>query len=173
MSEAVCEVTRAFEEYMEFTEEKLCGRCIPCMTAAPMIIDTLERLRRGEATMVDVSQLESICTQVMTVALCKHGQKAAAALSQAVRDHREVFQSHAEEHRCPERSCEGLLNYTVNPERCTQCDKCREVCPAGAIFGEPYIAYRTDNQPYIIVGEKCTRCGECLKVCADNAIEVV
>ncbi|MEW6181777.1 MAG: NADH-ubiquinone oxidoreductase-F iron-sulfur binding region domain-containing protein [Bacillota bacterium] len=173
MSDAVCEVTRAFEEYTEFTEEKLCGRCIPCMTAAPMIIDTLERLRRGEATTDDISQLESICSQVMIVALCKHGQKAVANLSQSVKNHREVFQSHAEKHHCPEGSCEGLLIYQVNPERCTQCDKCREVCPEGAIFGEPYIAYRTDNLPYIIVGEKCSHCGECAKVCADGAIEVV
>lgn len=173
MSEAVCEVTKALEEYREFTEDKLCGRCLPCSTAAPLILDTLERLRRGEATAADVNQLESICNQVVVVALCKHGQKAAASISQAVKDHREVFRRHAEEHRCPERSCKEILQYRVNPDRCTQCDKCREVCPAAAVVGDPYIPYRTDNRPYVIIKEKCTRCGECLAVCEDEAIEVV
>jgi len=173
MSETLCEVTKAFEAYREFTEEKLCGRCIPCMTAAPIIMDTLERLRRGGATMAEIDQLATICTQVMIVALCKHGQKAVTNLSRAVRDHREVFRYHAEEIRCPERSCQGVLQYRVDPERCTQCDKCREVCAAGAILGDPYIPYRTDNEPYLIIKEKCTRCGECLAVCTDEAIEVV
>jgi NADP-reducing hydrogenase subunit HndC len=143
------------------------------MTAAPIIIDTLERLRRGDATMAEIDQLESICTQVMIVALCKHGQKAATNLSRAVKDHREAFRRHAEDKLCPEGSCQGVLRYRVNPERCTQCDKCRAVCAAGAILGDPYIPYRTDIEPYLIIMEKCTRCGECLAVCSDEAIEVV
>ncbi|MDI6631556.1 MAG: NADH-ubiquinone oxidoreductase-F iron-sulfur binding region domain-containing protein [Thermoanaerobacteraceae bacterium] len=173
MSEALCAVTRAYQEYMEFTEEQLCGRCIPCMAAAPMIIDVLERLRRGDATAADVDQLERICAEVYVTALCKHGQKAVANLSQAVKDYREAFSLHAEAKRCPERSCTEILRYQINPERCTQCDRCREVCPAGAVVGEPYVPYRADNYPYVIIQEKCTRCSACLEVCADKAIEVV
>lgn len=173
MSKAVCAVTKAYEDYQKFTEEQLCGRCIPCMAAAPLIIETLERLRRGEAAEADVDQLEKICTEVFITALCKHGQKAVANLSQAVKDYREVFRLHAEARCCPEQSCKGILRYQVDPERCTQCDKCREICPAGAVVGEPCIPYRTDNYPYVIIQEKCTRCGACLEVCADKAIEVV
>ena len=121
----------------------------------------------------DIDQLEKICAEVFVTALCKHGQRAVANLSQAVRDYREVFRLHAEAGRCPERSCKGILRYQVDPERCTQCGKCQEVCPAGAVIGEPYIAYRTDNHPYTILQEKCTRCGVCLEVCPEKAIEVV
>mgnify|MGYP000704712750 CR=1 FL=1 len=173
MSEAVCAVTTAYEQYMEFTAEKLCGRCIPCPAAAPLIIDTLQRLRQGGATVADISELENMCQKVFVTALCKNGQKAVANLLEAVKKHRENFDTHAVEKRCPERSCRELLRYRVNPDRCTLCGKCKEVCPVGAIVGEPYVAYRTDNQPYEIIEGKCTRCGLCLEVCTDEAIEVV
>ncbi|MEW6446647.1 MAG: NADH-ubiquinone oxidoreductase-F iron-sulfur binding region domain-containing protein [Bacillota bacterium] len=173
MSGAVCAVTKAYQDYMTFTEEQLCGKCIPCMTAAPMIIDALERLRRGEATIEDVNQLKKICAEVFVTALCKYGQKAVGSLAQVLEEHQESFRVHIEANRCPERSCREMLRYRVNPDRCTQCDKCREVCPAEAVVGNPYIPYRADNQPYEIIQEKCTRCGACIDVCADQAIEVV
>lgn len=173
MSEAVCAVTKAYHDYMAFTEEQLCGKCIPCMTAAPMIIDVLERLRRGEATPEDVNQLKNICAEVFVTALCKYGQKAVANLTQLLQEHRESFRLHIEAKRCPEQSCQEMLRYRVDPDRCTQCDKCREVCPEGAIVGDPYVPYRADNRPYQIISEKCTRCGACFGVCADKAIELV
>jgi len=173
MNEAVCAVTKAYEDYVAFTEEQLCGKCIPCMNAAPLILDVLARLRRGEATADDVDQLKKICAEVFVTALCKNGQKAVAALTRLLQEHQESFRLHAEAKRCPERSCGGMLRYHINPDRCTQCDRCREVCPEGAIVGDPYLPYRTDNRPYEIILEKCTRCGACLDVCADKAIELL
>lgn len=173
MSEAVCAITQAYRDYIEFTEEQLCGKCLPCMTAAPLIIDVLVRLQRGEATADDVDQLEKICAEVFVTALCKNGQKAVAALAQSLQEHRESFRLHAEAKRCSERFCQGMLRYQTNPDRCTQCDRCREVCSEGAIVGDPFVPYRTDNRPYEIIQEKCTRCGACLDVCADKAVELL
>lgn len=172
MTSATCAVTQAYEEYLSFTEERLCGRCLPCLTAAPLIIDIFRRLRQGGATPADVDQLEKICTEVFITALCKHGQKAVEKISRAIGDYRAVFETHARDKRCPEHSCEKLLQYTVNPGRCTGCGKCRDICPAGAIIGQTFIPFRTDNHPYVIIGSRCTRCGLCLTVCEEKAIEV-
>lgn len=173
MSEPVCPVTQTYEEYLVFTEERLCGRCLPCLTAAPLILDIFRRLREGTAVVADIEQLEKICAEVFVTALCKYGQKAVAKVSQAVRENRVAFETHVREKCCPERSCEKLLRYTINPTRCTGCGKCKDVCPEGAIFGETAVPFRADNRPYVIIGAKCTRCGACVAVCEEKAIEVV
>lgn len=49
------------------------------------------------------------------------------------------------------------------PRVCSQCGKCMEVCPEGAIF-------RRDDGAYIVLTEKCTNCGECIPVCKPGVI---
>jgi Fe-S-cluster-containing hydrogenase component 2 len=49
------------------------------------------------------------------------------------------------------------------PRVCTQCGKCLEVCPEGAI-------YRREDGAYIVLTEKCTNCGECIPVCRPGVI---
>jgi carbon-monoxide dehydrogenase iron sulfur subunit len=44
------------------------------------------------------------------------------------------------------------------PYVCTQCGKCAEVCPEGAIS-------RVDSGAYIVDRKKCNNCGECVAVC--------
>jgi ferredoxin len=44
------------------------------------------------------------------------------------------------------------------PYVCTQCGKCEEVCPEGAIS-------RAASGAYIVEKEKCTNCGECVSAC--------
>ena len=49
------------------------------------------------------------------------------------------------------------------PRVCSQCGKCAEVCPEGAI-------YRRDDGAYIVIKEKCTNCGVCIPVCRPGVI---
>ncbi len=44
------------------------------------------------------------------------------------------------------------------PHVCTQCGKCEEVCPEGAID-------QADSGAYIVDQGKCNNCGECVGVC--------
>jgi ferredoxin len=49
------------------------------------------------------------------------------------------------------------------PRVCTQCGKCMEVCPEGAI-------YRREDGAYIVIKEKCTNCGDCIPACIPGVI---
>ena len=52
----------------------------------------------------------------------------------------------------------------VNPKKCTACETCLDVCPAGAIHMENWIA--------IVSPELCVDCGACIDVCPSKAIEL-
>ena len=46
---------------------------------------------------------------------------------------------------------------------CTQCERCAEVCPMGAIE-------RDKDYKFFIHKNDCDECGECVKVCPVSAI---
>jgi len=52
---------------------------------------------------------------------------------------------------------------TYRPRVCSQCGKCMEVCPEGAI-------HHREDGAYIVIEEKCTNCGECIPVCIPGVI---
>ncbi len=57
----------------------------------------------------------------------------------------------------------------VNNFICTECNKCVEVCPEGAIEVIPKVFW---ENIYLIDEKKCTKCGECEKVCPTGALKL-
>ncbi len=57
----------------------------------------------------------------------------------------------------------------INNFICTECSKCVEVCPEGAISVIPKVFW---ENIYLIDEKKCTKCGECEKVCPTGALKL-
>jgi len=57
-----------------------------------------------------------------------------------------------------------MLQFQVDPERCTQCDACVNDCPRG-------ILRRTEGTPEAVAAD-CLECQHCLAVCPAGAISV-
>ncbi len=165
-----CEVNKTLEFFSD-VQDKTCGRCLPCMVGPAQIIEMLQKLTRGEGEESDIHLLRLLSSGMGGTARCKGGQDAAEVLANSLLTGE--YEEHIEKKRCPKKACPGLTTYRIIAEKCTMCGLCKEVCPEGAIFGEEYIPYLADNEPYTIRAEKCTKCGLCLPVCAEAAIELV
>ncbi|GFP32085.1 NADP-reducing hydrogenase subunit HndC, partial [Candidatus Hakubella thermalkaliphila] len=167
-----CQVQKSLEFFSHFLQDKMCGKCLPCMYGTEQIIEILQKLIQGEGEENDTHLLRLISSGLEETVRCKHGRDAAAVLTSSLL-FEEQYQEHWEEKRCSSRSCEKLTSYRVIAEKCTMCGLCKEICPEGAVFGEEYIPYLADNEPYYIEANKCSKCGRCLEVCPEGAIEVV
>lgn len=167
-----CELLKTLEFFLDFAQEEMCGKCLPCMLGTEQIIELFKKLTRGEGQEQDLDLLEVLSAEVQETARCGRGKKAAGVLADSLLK-REEYEEHAREKRCPARSCSSLVHYRVIPEKCTMCGLCKEVCPQGAIYGEEYILYLADNEPYYIKASKCDNCGLCLPVCEAGAIELI
>jgi ferredoxin-type protein NapH len=60
----------------------------------------------------------------------------------------------------------SLIRVEHNHLNCTNCGKCKEVCPEKQVLNP--IIYRKSD---FIEGKECTNCGRCIEVCNDNALK--
>jgi len=60
-------------------------------------------------------------------------------------------------------SCHEMFDkYSVDSEKCTDCEECIDVCPENAI--------KMKDGKAVIDPDDCIGCGDCAKVCQSDAI---
>ena len=164
MDETSCmvDITKFF---LNFTQEESCGKCTFCRIGTLRMLETLERITKGEGKEEDIASLEELARTIKRASLCGLGQTAPNPVLTTINYFRDEYEAHIADHKCPAKKCQTLITYEVNPEKCPGCGVCTKYCPTNAISGEK-------KKPFVIDQEKCIRCGLCMNVCRLNAISV-
>ncbi len=151
--------------YMEFICDESCGKCSPCRIGTKRLLEYLEKITDGKATMKDLEELEELAQTIKIGSLCALGQTAANPVLSTLAAFRDEYIAHIEKKECPAKVCKNLMRYEIDPEKCKKCSLCARCCPVGAITGEVRVT------PYVIDQDKCIKCGMCLSSCKFKAIE--
>ena len=149
--------------FLEFTVEESCGKCTPCRIGTKRMLEILDKITKGTATMEDLDKLEELCYYVKENALCGLGQTAPNPVLSTLRYFRDEYEAHIKEKRCPAGVCKALLSYHIDRDKCKGCTLCARNCPADAIIGSV-------KNPHFIDTEKCIKCGTCIEKCKFGAI---
>ena len=150
--------------FLDFVQSESCGKCVPCRVGTRRMLEILTRITRGQGKDGDVDLLEEIGRTVKVGSLCGLGQTAPNPVLSTIRYFRNEYEAHVRDRRCPARVCRDLVTYTIDPEKCIACGKCRKVCPADAVEGEKKVKHK-------ILQDKCVRCGACFEACPVDAVE--
>ncbi len=156
------EVARFF---MGFTQRESCGKCGPCRIGTKRMLEILERITAGEGKLEDLDKLEETAKFVKERSLCGLGKSAPLPVLSTLKNFREEYLEHIQEHKCRAHVCTAMQSYMIDPEKCKGCTKCARNCPVGAISGDK-------KEPHTIDTAKCIKCGTCLDNCPFGAIEV-
>ena len=162
MDEDTCMVDIA-KFFLEFTVDESCGKCTPCRIGTRRMLEILEKITKGQATMEDLDRLEELCSHLQTSSLCALGQTAPNPVLSTLRYFRDEYIAHIVDKKCPAGVCKELLHYRIDPDKCRGCTLCARTCPADAIIGKV-------KEVHMINPEKCVKCGACMEKCRFGAI---
>ncbi len=162
MDEDTCMVDIA-KFFLEFTVDESCGKCTPCRIGTRRMLEILEKITKGQATMEDLDKLEELCYHLQSNSLCALGQTAPNPVLSTLRYFRDEYIAHIVDKKCPAGVCKDLLQYKIDPDKCKGCTLCARTCPADAISGSV-------REVHMIDSEKCLKCGACIEKCRFGAI---
>jgi len=152
--------------FLEFTVEESCGKCVPCRVGTKRLLEILDKITMGKATLDDLDRMEELCHHIQENSLCGLGQTAPNPVLSTFRYFKEEYLAHVEERRCPSGVCKNLIQYRIVPDKCTGCSACAKGCPVSAISGEVKQVHEIDQSI-------CTKCGLCIDTCRYDAITVI
>ncbi|MBS6240680.1 MAG: NADH-quinone oxidoreductase subunit NuoF [Bacteroides sp.] len=152
--------------YLDFTVEESCGKCTPCRIGNKRLLELLNKITEGRATMKDLDILSTLGKVIKDTALCGLGQTSPNPVLSTLNNFYDEYVEHVRDKTCRAKQCKSLLTYTINPELCIGCHLCFKHCPADAILGDV-------RKPHVINPDKCIKCGMCMARCKFKAINVV
>ncbi len=150
--------------YMEFICDESCGKCSPCRIGTKRLLEYLNKITDGKATMKDLEELEELANTIKIGSLCALGQTAANPVLSTLASFRDEYIAHIKDKSCPAKVCKNLMKYEVVADKCRKCSLCARVCPVGAISG------KVRETPFFIDDDKCIKCGMCISSCKFGAI---
>ncbi len=162
MDEDTCMVDIA-RFFLDFTVDESCGKCTPCRIGTKRLLEYLDKIISGNATLKDLDTLEELCYHIKKASLCGLGQTAPNPVISTLKYFRDEYIVHIVDKKCPAGVCKSLLSFEIIADKCKGCSACSRVCPADAISGEI-------KKPFVIDKEKCLKCGACIEKCKFGAI---
>jgi len=155
IDEDTCAVDLA-RYFVNFLCDESCGKCVPCREGLRRMSQILEDIVSGRGHEDDMDKLWQISRLMKDSSLCALGRSAVNPVLSTMRYFRDEYEAHIRDKRCPSLACKALTSYTIQPEACVECHRCKESCPHGAIEG--------DGVPSIDQ-LACRKCGICFEVC--------
>jgi NADH:ubiquinone oxidoreductase subunit F (NADH-binding)/NAD-dependent dihydropyrimidine dehydrogenase PreA subunit/(2Fe-2S) ferredoxin len=144
--------------FLAFSQDESCGKCTTCRLGTRVMLQILDKIASGTATLDDLDQLERVASQVSEGSLCGLGKTSPNPVVTTLKYFRKEYEEHVVEKACKAFRCTPLIEYHIDPERCVGCGACAPVCPTAAIWGEK-------KKPFAIDPELCENCGACVLSC--------
>ena len=149
--------------FLNFTVDESCGKCTPCRVGTKRLLEMLDKITAGKATMEDLDKLEDLCNYIKANSLCGLGQTAPNPVLATLKFFREEYVAHIRDKHCPAGVCKALTVYSIDADKCRGCTACARKCPADAISGKVKEVHTIDT-------DKCIKCGVCMETCKFGAV---
>jgi len=158
MDENTCMIDVA-RYFLDFTQHESCGKCTFCRIGTKHLLDTLDRITKGEGRDGDIELLEDLSIDIKEGSLCGLGKTAPNPVLTTIEYFRDEYEAHIQEKRCPAMMCRALTAYYIDLDKCARgCDACVGSCPTESIF-------TTRDRKKAIDQTLCVKCGECMTAC--------
>lgn len=104
MGDNVCMVNIA-KSIMGFVEDKSCGKCAPCRIGNKRILESLERISKGNGIINDLNMILDLAPKIIDSAMCGLGKSAAQKVLSIAENFKDEYESHIINKSCEAKIC--------------------------------------------------------------------
>ena len=102
--------------YLEFTVEESCGKCTPCRDGNLRMLEILNKITDGKATMKDLDDLRELALMIKDTSLCALGQSAPNPVLSTLDKFYDEYLEHVVNKRCPAGVCKNITKLLITDE---------------------------------------------------------
>ncbi|MHA2399889.1 MAG: NADH-ubiquinone oxidoreductase-F iron-sulfur binding region domain-containing protein [Promethearchaeota archaeon] len=162
LDEDTCMVDLA-HYFISFTQNESCGKCVPCRIGTKKMLDILTKIKEGEGNLKDLEDLKRIASMIKKTSLCGLGQTAPNPVLTTLNYFEDEYKAHVLDKACPALVCKNLITFSIDTNKCTGCEVCKNSCPSKSITGEA-------KESHYIDSNSCIKCELCFNLCPSKAI---
>jgi len=100
ISEGTCMVN-LLATLEKFYAHESCGQCTPCREGVPWVRDLVVRIENGEGRPGDIDKILDICDNMEGTTICPLATAAAWPAQSFIKQFRNEFEAHINQHKCP------------------------------------------------------------------------
>lgn len=145
--------------------EETCQKCVLCREGTWHFKAIFDAVTAGRAKNEDLAIVQDIGPLIHVGAFCSFGRSMAELFTSSVVQNRAELEAHFLRKTCPAGVCRAFSKPVIDPEKCTGCTDCLDVCDEEAIEGKKGFIH-------IIDPDMCENCGKCQEVCEEGAIVI-
>lgn len=163
LNKSVCIIDEA-EKRLALSRSSSCGKCTFCREGLLQIHFMIKEITKGKGKSEFLPLIEEIGDAMSFSTLCSIGGTGADFALSSISRYYEEYEEHLKKKKCRSGACASFVPIYIDPELCTGCEECLEVCPENCIEGKSGYIHRIEELD-------CTKCGKCIEVCESEAIK--
>jgi fumarate reductase flavoprotein subunit/NADH-quinone oxidoreductase subunit F len=140
-----------------------CGKCVFCREGILQLVSLHKDIIAGKGRTDSLAVIKEIAEAMSSGSFCSLGRKAPEIILSALQCFGSEYEEHIKKKTCSAGQCGSFVKIYIDPEKCTGCSECMDVCPVDCIEGK-------DRYIHMIDEIDCTHCGKCIETCPEKAV---
>lgn len=162
ISKKACMVDEA-EKILLAERRQACGKCTFCREGLGQLHTMTKEITLGQGKQNFIDMMNEIGDAMTFSTQCSMGQTGSDITMGTLQYFGDEYTDHIKKKKCAVGVCKAFMSIYIDPNTCTGCEECADVCPAEAIEGKSGFIHMIDEF-------ECTKCGKCIAACDEDAI---
>ncbi|MCI6017700.1 MAG: 4Fe-4S binding protein [Clostridiales bacterium] len=162
ISDKQCIIAEA-EKLLLKERQNGCGKCTFCREGLGQLHTMTKEITLGQGKASYLDMMKEIGEAMAFSTLCSVGQTGAQFTLDSMEKFANEYTDHIKKKKCTANVCSAFMSIYIDPNTCTGCEECADVCPVDAIEGKSGYIHMIDEF-------ECTKCGKCISACDEEAI---
>ncbi|MEX1377227.1 MAG: NADH-ubiquinone oxidoreductase-F iron-sulfur binding region domain-containing protein [Eubacteriales bacterium] len=157
-----CIVTLVQDQLKEYMKTS-CGKCTFCREGLLLLHSYASEITQNKGKIENIDFLKEIAETMEGSSLCSVGLQGGKLTLDSISLFEQEYKDHIKKKKCDAGVCTSFISIYIDPDDCTGCMDCVDVCPVDCIDGK-------SNYIHMIDEFDCIKCGKCIDACEEDAI---